>query len=196
MAGGSTAVGARPIFRAQAVRRYTERGTQGVLPRFTSPATTRCLWALGGLLLAAIVTAWLMPVPVVAGGPAAVAASTVAGDGPAVAVLLPADEASRVRAGQAVAVRLAGAAEPWSGNVVAVEPAPIGPAAARARFGLPAGDLAGPYRVALARVDPSPAGGLTADYEGSAGQADIVVGARPVIELLPGLGALWGGEDR
>lgn len=41
----------RPIFRAEAVRRYMHSQQATVLPRLVRPLTFRCLWILLGLLL-------------------------------------------------------------------------------------------------------------------------------------------------
>jgi hypothetical protein len=51
----------RPIFRADAVRRYIQSQQKAVLPRFICPRTFLCLWILLGLLFLAggIVTSHL-----------------------------------------------------------------------------------------------------------------------------------------
>lgn len=49
----------RPIFRAEAVRRYVEGQRRMAFPRFVCPRIFLYLWiALAGLLLAAAVTTW------------------------------------------------------------------------------------------------------------------------------------------
>ena len=50
----------RPIFRVDAVRRYTQSKEKLVLPRLISPAFFFSLWVLLGLLLAGGVGVWLM----------------------------------------------------------------------------------------------------------------------------------------
>jgi hypothetical protein len=46
------------IFREDAVRHYAQGREAAVLPRFVSPPTFRCLWAMLALLLAGGVVAW------------------------------------------------------------------------------------------------------------------------------------------
>jgi len=50
----------RPIFRADALRRYHESRDELVLPRFVAPGTFIVLWVLLGLLASVGAVAWFV----------------------------------------------------------------------------------------------------------------------------------------
>ena len=57
----------RPIFRAEAVRRYIQNSEQAVLPRFVSPGIFLGLWLFLGLLTLGGVTLLLVIVRLLGG---------------------------------------------------------------------------------------------------------------------------------
>jgi hypothetical protein len=72
----------RPIFRAEAVRRYAQSQDRAVLPRTACPRTVFYLWALLGLLLlVGGLTSWTVRGSISPGvGPSAIARSRAAHD--------------------------------------------------------------------------------------------------------------------
>lgn len=187
---------ARRIFRESALNRYTERMEKIELPRYATAPWAALGWL--GVLLLLTVTGLLLTVQL----PESVTGTGIVVDGAAVseaddpdthdamvAVFLPAEYASRVSAGQPVELTLP-ALTPGSGEAVAtrvraVAPELLSPAQARARFGLDAAtgaQLNGP--VAVAVLDVALPGGL---WLGSVGEAQIELGSRSVLSLLPRL---------
>lgn len=184
---------ARRIFRESALNRYNERLERIELPRYASAPWTLLMWL--AVLLLLLTTALLLAVrlPEYAAGPSVVVDGGILNrkaPGVAVAAFLPTEYASRLSPGQAAEITLPGReageeAGTLAARVLAVEPAPLSPAAARERYGLdPATGslLNGPATVAVIDVE------LPAElWLGSVGEARIEVGSRSLLSLLPGL---------
>lgn len=145
-------------------------------------------WLLVTLLGLAGVIACLPAVPVSVTGPAIAMTERSVSDAPLVAVLLPASDLHRLRVGTAATMDLG--PDAVSGSIAAVEPAPLTPALAAQRLGLPSSalsGLAGP--VALVWVAPDPASMVIAP--GAAGQATLQTGTRRAGSFLPLVGRLF-----
>jgi len=183
----------RRIFRESALQRYNERLDKIELPRYASTSWTLLMWL--GVLLFLLLTALLLAVrlPAYATGPGIVL-QTEAGEGgepvAVMAALLPAEFASQLSPGQAAEVILPASFDGESdeslrATVIAVEPEPLSPAAARARYSLDAatgGRVNEPVAVAIIGVD------LPAElWLGSVGEARIELGSRSILSRLPGL---------
>lgn len=195
---------ARRIFRESALNRYNERLEKIELPRYATAPWAALGWL--GVLLLLTVTGLLLSVQL----PETVIGTGIVVEGAAVgqvgdpgtheamvAVFLPAEYAARLSAGQPVELTLPaltpGSAEVVGTRVRAVEPVLLSPAEARARFGLDAATgarLNGP--VAVAVLDVALPGGL---WLGSVGQAQVELGSRSVLSLLPRLMAGETGLD-
>jgi hypothetical protein len=196
------------IFREDAVQHYIQRREASVLPRFVSPPTFLCLWAMLGLLVTSGLVAWITPVPVFASGAAVVVAArgkALAGrDEVMVVAFLPSEHLSCLRVGQRLLLKGDSGGQPISAPVVAVAPAVRSPEAAQKEFGLTAGAalaIRRPSAVAIARW--TPIRGSLADgplppasaYSGTLYRADIQVGARRLISFLPLVGRFWGSRS-
>jgi hypothetical protein len=188
------------IFRPDALRRYEQSRDQAVLPRFISPRTFLAIWLLFGLLATAGVTAWFARVPVYAGGPAVAAQRPGPGQqapGDVVAIaFLPAESRAALHAGQMIFLDLNGAGARVRRTISAVEPEVLSPGAVRGRFALdPATASAITEPVVLVSVDPAPVPpGLPASaFAGSVYRAEVQVGSRRLLTLVPLIGSLLGG---
>jgi hypothetical protein len=174
---------ARRIFRESALRRHNERLERIELPRYATLPWAR-LWLACGLLLAVCgALLWAADVPVYAAGPGVVGGER-AGAAEVVA-LLPAEIAPRLRAGQTAEVTLPGREEALAGRVVAVEPSPLSPAEARARYG-PASEAALPGPVIVVRVALDAPGADVTLWRGAAAEVRVAAGARSGLALLTG----------
>jgi hypothetical protein len=190
----------RPIFRADAVRRYIDSREESVLPRLVSPRIFVFLWLLFGLLAAGGFVAWLAHVPVYASGPGVVVDWTSNAspnpDGVGVVAFVPPEHLPRLRAGQPLFLELGDGRERVRTPIVAVEPTVISPEAARRRFALGAAaapQITQPAAAAIARWTAPPTGLAASSYVGSVYHADIEVGSQRVISLVPLLGR-WFAE--
>lgn len=190
----------RAIFRAGALQRRARSQEQVVFPRLIAPPVFACLWLLLGLLLAAAVVTWGATVPLDATGPAVVVDPRAGVELPAggdTVVLLPPDTVARVRAGQPLRLRPVGGAAGAAptGVVVAVLPERLGPAEARRRFALgEAVALTQPVGVVVARLIPAGAGADRDALAGSVYTAEIEIGSRRVLALVPGLAGRLEGD--
>jgi hypothetical protein len=187
------------IFRADAVRRYTQSREESVLPRFVSPRTFTYLWILLGLLGISGVVAWLTRVPVYASGQGVVVdrrgkTNDVRDDVVMVAFLRP-ENYSRLRVGQTLLVQLDPAGERTRRPIIAIEPEIASPKAVQRRFALSAGAahaVTQPSAVAIARFEPNPTNLPASTYVGSVYPVDVEVGSRRVLSLLPLIGQIFG----
>jgi hypothetical protein len=182
----------RSIFRVEAVRRYAQHRETAVLPRFVSPRTFRCLWVLTGLLAVGGGLASFAQVPVYASGSAIVvdARNNKLQGMPddVVVALLPPEHHSHFEVGQQLFLHFPPTAERLRRSIIAVELEIYSPVAAQRRFGLAPGAalaVAHPAAVALAQLEPLPAGAPASAYLGSIGRVDVEVGSRRIISLLP-----------
>lgn len=183
----------RRIFRESALRRYNERLEKIELPRYASTSWTLLMWL--GVLLLLLFTALLLAVrlPAYATGPGMVLQTESSGSaepGAVIAALLPVEFASQLSAGQSAEVTLPTFFDGEETGelraiVMEVEPEPLSPAAARARYNLDAatgGLINGPVAVALIAVD------IPAElWLGSVGEARIELSSRSILSRLPGL---------
>ena len=194
----------RRIFRESALQRYNERLEKIELPRYASAPWALIMWLGAFLLLFFTALLLAVEVPTYATGPGIVLQTETTGGaepGAVVAALLPAEFAAQLSAGQAAEITLPtnlGGEE--SGElraiVLDVEPEPLSPAAARARYGLDAAtgsQINGPVAVAFIGVDiPSEL------WLGSVGEARIRLGSRSILSRLPtlllGEAGVGGGE--
>ncbi len=187
---------ARRIFRESALNRYNERMEKIELPRYATAPWAALGWlgvllflTVTGLLLTVQLPEYAVGTGVVVDGAAVNQGAGLSTHDALVAVFLPAEYATQVTAGQPVELTLPtiapGAAEAVPTRVRSVEPALLSPAEARARFGLDAAvgaRLNGPVVVAV--LDVALPGGL---WLGSVGEAQIELGSRSVLSLLPRL---------
>jgi hypothetical protein len=180
----------RPIFRPDAIRRYTQSRNEPVLPRFGRGVSPLLLWSLAVVFaacgLAVVLRAKL---PVYVSGPAARVPHEAAGDRNLLVVFLPPEQRGRLRAGQRVSLRAEGQAQPFGGSLVAVEPAVARTQAVLERYGLGscAAPDAGEAAVALAEAEVPPGARAEGPY-----RADVEIGARRLGARLPLVGRLFG----
>lgn len=182
----------RTIFRAEAIHHYIQGRAETVLPQVVSPRAFRHLWLLLALLVAVgAFGALLSWVPTYATGVAiAIAPSDYnesADNDVVLAILMPPEDAPRLRVGQALLLRDATGAR-FGTSITDVEPEVVSPAAARSRFGLGPGTalaVTQPSAVAIARLHPPRADLSAFSYTDSIYRADVTIGTRRVASFLP-----------
>ncbi len=188
----------RPLFRPTAVERHTRAKDLAVLPWFLAPRTLACCWLVLGMVVAGLVAAWTVHLPVYARGSGIVLADRGRSDGEdraTVLVVLPREDATALRPGGPVLLHLDGLSEPEPGAVIMVDPEERSPTAIRQRFGLDAGAAAAinrPGVVVLVRLAWSSTGRDAGAWSGSVGQASIQVGTVRVASLLSVIGRVIG----
>jgi hypothetical protein len=188
-----------PIFRTDALQRYTRHREAAVVPRLVSPRTFLCLWFLLGLLVASGCLAWFARVPVYASGLAVVVdgrnSTPSTREKALIVVFVPSEYLGRLRVGQALLLQLEERSKRLRTPIMAVEPGVSSPEMARRRFGLDAGAalaITQPAAIALARLQPLSSNLPEAAYVGSMYRAQIAVASRRVIALLPLIGQFFG----
>lgn len=192
---------ARTIFRVDAIRRYARGKDDIVLARFASPRITRFLWVLSGLLLAGGFLLWLMRVPVYVSCVAvpistehAVHTAVSNAQQPLVALFLPSRTASRLRLGQKVFWSFSKTGPRVSRSVLEVRLEPTSPDAAQREFGLQGqASLAikEPVQIGFVSLLPIPDDVPAAAHVGTVFHAEIEIGSRRVISLVPFVGRFF-----
>ena len=188
---------ARSIFRDEAIKSYIERREKDVLPYLVAPPIFLFLWILLGLLLVAGLLAWSAHVPTYLEGAGIVLEqqpASASGQGEAVALIfLAATSASQVRAGLPVQVQIGSTGPALASEIDQVEPGILSPSAVRTRYALASSVsqmLTDPVVVVSIRLGPDIPVQL---YAGSMVSAQLQVGSRRVLSLLPGLDRWMGG---
>ena len=182
----------RRLFRAQALEQYAKRREKDVLPRTVGPPVVLFLWVLLGLLVAATVLAWQVGVPTYLLASGVIVPQ--AGGGAMAVIFVPASPPPAVQAGQPATVQLAVTGQQINAPIATVEPGVITPDAARAQYHL-TGDLlliiTQPSVVVTLNLGSAVPAGV---FAGSSVRAEVQVGSRAVISLLPDLlqGVLGG----
>jgi hypothetical protein len=179
----------RSIFRESALKKYLQRQEQGVLLRVISPPAFVFFWIVLLLLLGTGVFAWAVQVPIsITGQGVVVEDGTIGRGGQEMVVLFfPPDQRSALHQGQATTISIGSTAITLTGSIGQVEGELISPADARARFDLQGGlaqVITGPSIVVTIPLEPTASARL---YIGSLCSAQVNVGSRDVLSLLPGL---------
>ena len=187
----------RTIFRHKALQQYEQSRNKTVLPCYVSPPIFVCLWILLGLLIIAGVAAWLGQVPTYVAGSGVVldpGSTTQQGGNEGVAVVfVPATPSLTLRPGLPVQLQIGSTGPQLTTTIATVEPGIVSPNEARDRYalgGVASAVITQPSVVVTARLGPSIPAQV---YAGSIVSAQVQVGTRSVLSLLPGLGSLSGG---
>jgi hypothetical protein len=185
----------RPLFREHALKHYLQKREKDILPRLVSPPTFICGWFLLCLVVAVGVVAWLEEVPVFVNGSGIVLAQeqgNVSGDGGTVRVFLPASQARLVHVGETSLLQVGRTGPSFTTRIVHVEPGLLSPDDVHKRYGfnyygMPV--ITEPSVAVDVKVKPSV---LSRLYAGSPVSAQVQIGTRRVLSLLPGFDSLIG----
>jgi hypothetical protein len=187
----------RTIFRHKALQQYEQSRNKTVLPRYVSPPVFVFLWILLGLLAIAGMAAWLGHVPTYVAGSGVVldpGSTTQQRGNEAVAIIfVPATPSLALRPGLPVQVQIGSTGPQVASTIMTVEPGIVSPSEARDRYalgGVAPAVITQPSVVVTARLGSSIQAQV---YAGSIVSAQVQVGTRSILSLLPGLGSLFGG---
>jgi hypothetical protein len=185
------------IFRDKALQQYIQGKNKTILPRFASPPVFIFLWMLLGLLIIASVAAWLGQIPTFVAGSGIIlnAESNAQQDGNAAdaVIFVPAISSLKLQIGLPVQVQIGSTGPQLLSTIATVEPGVISPGDARKHYDLTGGltsVITQPSFVVTIRLGPTIPVQL---YAGSTVYAQVQVGTRRVLSLLPGFDSLNGG---
>ena len=183
-----------PIFRNNAVKHYMQGRDKDTLPRFISLPIALFLWVLLGLLLVVGLLARYEQIPSYISGRGVVLNSNYAprsssGEEAVAVAFFAVDQAAHLHVGQSVFVRFASSTQSLKGTILTVDPV-VSPTVAVQRYGLgnDASLITQPSAVALIQLDNT----SSSLYAGNILTANVQVGSRRIISLLPGIGSLLG----
>ncbi len=184
------------MFRSKALTYYARSREKDVLPRFVAPRAFVFLWILMALLLIATLGAWLAQAPTYAIGSGVILGAqggTQQSDGETTAVIfLPETSSLHLQAGLPMLMQIGTAGPQLSGTIATVEPGVLSPEQARKQYAL-TGNLAlvvtEPSVAVTVKLGPDIPAQM---YAGSVVGAQVQVGTRRVLSLLPFVGPLIG----
>lgn len=181
----------RAIFRESAVQRYIQRRDKDVFPRLLRPPVFIFLWILLSLGLLAGLLVWNIRVPVYTGAPGVILQGRTAGQLEAVIFVSP-GQRSTVRPGQAVLLQIGTNGPRLQQTITSVTAQVLSPVQIRANYTLT--DALGlvvsqPAAVAVVTLQE---GSVLQGYAGSLVGANIQIGTRSALSLLPVLDRLLG----
>ena len=181
----------RAIFRESAVQRYIQRRDKDVFPRLLRPPVFIFLWILLSLGLLAGLLVWNIRVPVYTGAPGVILQGKTVGQLEAVIFVSP-GQLTAVRPGQAVLLQIGANGPRLQQTITSVTAQVLSPVQIRANYALT--DSLGlvvsqPAVVAVVTLQES---SLLQGYAGSLVGANIQIGTRSALSLLPVLDRLLG----
>lgn len=184
----------RPIFRPEAVRRYTEAREQSVLPRFVSPRIMVAVWALILLLVLSAVAVWFTSTPIHASGqaivvdtvnkPVNIIPANIIEEGMAILVLLPSEAQPALDEGKTILIEVDISSMPLKREIVAFEKDASKVNSILEEFALdnhPEVAKAQPAAVAIVRLEDMQGH----NYVGTILRAHMQIGSRRLASLLP-----------
>ena len=177
------------IFRDKALQHYQQSQERDILPQIVTPRIFLSLWILLGLLLVSTILTWLEQVPtkIESTGVILDQSQAVNGSQEAVGVLfLPAESADRIHNGQSVQTQIE-TRTLANAVVVSVVPGIKSPNEIKQSYGQA---IAEPSVVVLIAFKPPL---LAQEYAGTFIHAQIQVGTRSMLSLLPGVSQWIGG---
>jgi hypothetical protein len=182
-------------FRAAAVDRYRARRAENAAPALSLPRTRTATWLVGGLLVGVMAMAWFIRLPVYVPGVAVIVDSP---QGPQIATLVAADSLPRLQVGQAVHVAIGGNNQRLHRTITQLDGASLSPDDVPRRLAL--SELArgmvvmldGPTTIAFAPLESVPGQYPAKAYVGSVVRADVEVGTRSILGLVPPFDRLAG----
>jgi hypothetical protein len=174
------------IFREEAIQRYVQSREKAVLPRFVTPPIFLLFWCLFTIFLSAGVFAWFGRFPVYATGTGVVShAGLSASEERGVALIfIPYSPSLSLHAGQPVQLQMRSTGMRLSGTIESAHLRPLSPMEIRQRYQVAIDEPAALIIVHLGSNFSERA------YAGSVIVAQVQVGSRRLISLLPGLETL------
>ncbi|MEM8964688.1 MAG: hypothetical protein AAGD38_24600 [Acidobacteriota bacterium] len=187
---------AKVVFREKAHRLYVQNQQKIVLLKLARPKLFPVYWTLLGALAVSIALAWSAQIPVTLTGTGLIVESV---DETIILSLLPPHSLDQVSTSQEVQLFDERGSEPLlTARVLDVSTEVLSPAEIRERFALDP-DLADlveqPAVVAVAKIDSVRTDTDLDDWIGGRTNARVVVGSKPVLQLVPGVRDLLPEED-
>ena len=187
------------IFRSKALDYYTRSREKDILPRMIVPPVFLCMWLLLMLCLAGTTVSWLGRISVYVSGVGVVQERPVQSKTQhtqelMAVVFVPTDATHplRLTTGTPVLLHIESQKQSFNATIDAVEPGVLSPSDAQRRYKLGSGVaslITGPSIMVSVRLGPA---FQSQTYNGSIVNAQVQVGSRRVLSLLPGLGSLIG----
>lgn len=180
----------QPIFRAGALRHYMRGQEKTAYLRFVPLPMTILLWILLGFLLIAAAMAWNEEIPDYIDAPGLIVNSTSGQQGKSIQAILflPAARSEALQPGMTARLYIASSSQAIAGKIARIEQKTSSPADVQVRYKLGTCPLlvSSPVNEVIVHLDNSATG-----YVGSVLKAQVKVGTRRLLTLLPGVGSFF-----
>ncbi|WP_069803491.1 hypothetical protein [Thermogemmatispora onikobensis] len=195
----------RPIFRQRALHHHLYGREKDILPHFMALPVPVLLWFLFGLLFAAAALAWTTEIPTYTAGPGLVLDGQALSErfqlpqerqGAFAVVFLPWEARQRLRPGEPVQITLPAANLTLNSQIARILPGVISPATScsyyrTANTQQAASPVTRPSVAALVPLGQQLSVNI---YAGASLTAQVQTGFTRLLNLLPGVGKLLGGQ--
>ncbi|GHO82094.1 hypothetical protein [Dictyobacter formicarum] len=181
-------------YRERALKYYSQQQQQEtVLPRLISLRTAAVLWGALAVLLVAVVVSWFGQIPLFATTSGIVLGQKTAREAAGMYIFIPASQLNVVQVGMPVRVHVGINGPDFTTTVESVTQKVLAPADIRQQFNPGSNGWSVVQEPSIvARIKMVPALSLKA-FAGSVISAQIQVGTRPVLALIPGIGQFVRG---
>ncbi|WP_052888218.1 hypothetical protein [Thermogemmatispora carboxidivorans] len=194
----------RPIFRQRALHHHLYGREKDILPHFMALPVPVLLWLLFGLLFAAAALAWTTEIPTYTAGPGVVLDAQALSErfqlaqqqGTVAVIFLPWEARQRLRPGQPVQITLPAANLTLNSQIARILPGVISPATSCSYYSAAnTRQAASPVtRPSVAALVPLGQQLSVSIYAGTSLTAQVQTGFTRLLNLLPGVGKLLGGQ--
>ncbi len=182
----------RSIFRDRAIQRYRQRRDQDVLPRLVAPPAFALLWILLSLCLLTGFLAWSTRLPIYASVSGVIVQDEQSGQNQAL-LFATADQGARIQPGQPVQLWIGSSGPRLQLAVTSRMPHVLSPDQIRTRYELDGALGLAIEQPAVVVVVALGQGPELQGYPGSLVNANVQIGERSALSLLPFPGPLIGG---
>jgi len=171
----------RPIFRESAMKQYLQKREQDILPNTVSPPFFTYGWLVVLLLVVAGTLAWSSEVPTFMTASGVITAQTANSNAAQAILFIPTQQATKVKAGEVVQLKLGANGPTRITKIVSVRPGVVSPTDARKLFALDNGAaqvITEPSVIVTVGLDQSIS---TQTFAGTTVNAQVQIGSHSVL---------------
>lgn len=181
-------------YRERALKHYSQQQQETVLPRLISLRLAVVLWIVLTILLVAVVVSWFGQIPLFTTTSGIVLGQKTAHEAAGVYIFIPASQVNVVQVGMPVRVHIGTNGPDFTTTVESVTQKVLAPADVRQQFNPGSNSWSVVQEPSIvAKIKTVPALSLKT-FAGSVISAQVQVGTRPVLALIPGIGQFVGGN--
>ncbi|GCE23454.1 hypothetical protein [Dictyobacter kobayashii] len=181
-------------YRERALKHYSQQNQEAVVPRLISLRTAAVLWIVLAVLLIAVVVSWFGQIPMFTTASGIVLGQKTAHEAQGVYIFIPANQLNTIQAGMPVRVQVGLNGPDFTTTVESVDKKVMTPTDARQQFNLGSSGWGVIEEPSVVVTVKNSSANLLKSFAGSVINAQIQIGTRPVLSLIPGISQFVGGN--